>query len=467
MTFFSNSAKTLVIGLVASFVFSIFVLTADRVSNNAGLGFSSSAVYAQNANKQKPRKLPGISDAFFKQMGKVQPLISPDTEKNPDAKPDFNAALKQLKSMEKRCKDKCNKYELSQIYRFYGFAYYSLDDLEKAIYYYDLVVKQSPEIPLGVEKQTLYSLAQLAYSIEKYDQAIAYLNKWIKLSTDISADVYYLQATIYYQKGDKNNSLKSINKAISIVEGRGKIAKENWYNIKRAVLLEKEDFKAVVPLVELLVRHYPKKSYWVQLGGLYGVVGRSSDQLHAFDATYLMGGLTKEQEIVNLSYLYIGEEAPYRAAKVLTKGMKDKIVKKTTKNLETLATAWGTAKEHKKAVEVLKEAAEVSKTEPLKNPKKDKRRTGDIYTLMSGYYLDLDDSKNAVDAGKNALKAGQLKDAGLVHSNMGIAYVDLKQFKSAIAAFDKAMQTPKHRKFAANWKKFAEGELKRQEALAI
>ena len=268
------------------------------------------------------------------------------------------------------------------------------------------------------------------------------------------------------KKAIKNASLKAINKAISIVEGRGKIAKENWYNIKRAVLLEKEDFKSVIPVVELLVRHYPKKSYWVQLGGLYGVIGKSADQLHAFDTTYIMDGLTKEQELVNLSYLYLGEEVPYRAAKILSKGMKEKVIKRNVKNLETLATAWGAAKEPKKAIDVLKQAAEISKTEPLKNPKKDKRKTGDLYTFMSGFYLDIDDSKGAIDAGKKAIAAGSLKDAGMVHSNMGIAYVDLKQYKSAISAFDKAMQTPKHRKFAANWKKFAEGELRRAEALA-
>ena len=460
-----NTIKFLKAGALGTALTFALPGVVERVSIDLGFENGLSSVHAQAA-KKKPRKLPGISDAFYKQMSKVQVLVSPNLEENPNAKPDFNAALKQLQSMEKRCKDKCNPYELSQVYRFYGFAYYSLDNLDKAIYYYDLVVKQSPNIPLGVEKQTLYSLAQLAYSIEKYDQAIKYLDTWISLSDEISADVYYLKATIYYQKNAKKEALQSINKAISIVEGRGKVAKEPWYNIKRAILLERENFKGAIPVLELLVRHYPKKSYWVQLGGLYGMIGESSDQMHAFDAAYLMNGLKKEQEIVNLSYLYLGENVPYKAAKILEKGMKDKIVKRNVKNLETLASAWGRAKEPRKAINVLKEAAETSKTEPLKNPKKDKRKTGDLFSLMASYYLDIDDSQNAIAAGKKGLQAGSLKDAGMLHSNMGIAYVDLKEYDKAISAFDKAMQTPKHRRFATNWKKFAEGELARQKALA-
>ena len=29
--------------------------------------------------------------------------------------------------------DKCNKYEMSQVYQFYGFTYYSMDDVDKSI----------------------------------------------------------------------------------------------------------------------------------------------------------------------------------------------------------------------------------------------------------------------------------------------------------------------------------------------
>ena len=463
----SNAIKLIKVGALTAAFAVVVPSLVDKAAIESGSISGLSVAHAQAAaEKRKPRKLPGLSEAFFKQMGKVQPLIQPDTEKDPNAKPDFNAAIKQLQSMEKRCKDKCNQYELSQIYRFYGFAHYSLDNMDKAIYYYDLVVKQSPNIPLGVEKQTLYTLSQLAYSVEKYDQAIKYLKDWMKLSDEVTADVYFMLATIHYQKGTKNEALKAISKAISIVEGRGKVAKENWYNLKRALYLEKEDYKKAIPVVEKMIRHYPKKSYWVQLGGLYGVVGRSTDQLHTFDTAYLMDGMTKEQEIVNLSYLYLGEEVPYRAAQVLTSGMKKKIVTRNVKNLETLATAWGRAKEPENAIKVLKEAAEKARTEKLKNPKKDKRKTGDLYSLMASFYLDLDDSKGAIEAGKKGLKAGSLKDPGLLHSNMGIAYADLKQYDACIKSFKKAMETPKHKKFATNWKKFCEVESNRQRALA-
>ena len=449
---------------VTAFAF-VFPVMETQIASSLNVDAVSGVAVAQDKKKQ-PRKLPGISESFFKQMGKVQPLLTPDTEKDPNAQPDFRAAITELQKMERRCKEKCNPYELSQIYRFYGFAYYSLEDIDNAIKYYDLVVKQTPNIPLGVEKQTLYTLAQLEYSEEDYDSALSYLDKWFKLADDVSADVHFLVATINYQKNDKPAALKSISTAISMVEGEGKVAKEQWYNLKRALFLEDERYKESLPVLEKLVRNYPKHSYWVQLGGIYGILGRDKDQLHAFEAAYTMDGLVKEQEFLNLAYLYLGEAVPFKAATVIEAGMKKGTVKRSTKNLETLAQAYGQAQEPKKALSVLQEAVEKSKTEPLKDPKKDKRKTGDLLALMVGYYLDIDDNKGAIRAGKQALQAGNIKEPGFVHSNMGIAYVDQKQYSNAISSFEKAVEFPKQKRFAQNWLKHARSELNREQALA-
>jgi len=185
----------------------------------------------------------------------------------------------------------------------------------------------------------------------------------------------------------------NISKAIDMVEAKGKIAEESWYNIQRQLHLGAERYKPATAILEKLIRHYPKKSYWEQLGSMYGLLERPKDQLQAMDLTYLMGGLTKEKSLVNLAYLYIADEVPYRGARIIEKGMADKVIPRTEENLDILATAWTRAKEAKKAIPVLQEVGKVSKS-------------GNVYVDLMSLHLDLNQPRKAIEYGKLALKKG-------------------------------------------------------------
>ncbi|MFT5083643.1 MAG: tetratricopeptide (TPR) repeat protein [Lentisphaeria bacterium] len=439
----------------------------DKVALRMGFETSFTAKAFAQAKKKQNRKLPGLKEKVLKQIGKVEDLVSPDIEKNPKAQPNFAEALKELAKLLKDCKGKCNKYELSTAYRYYGYIYASMDNMGKAIEYYDKVVAQSPDIPVGVELEALYLLAQLTYQRERYEDSLKYLNGWINLSTVVGADVIFLRASIKYAKDDRRGSLQDTTKAIDMTEANGRVAKEQWYGLQRALLLEKEDYRGALPVLEKLVRHYPKIDYWSQLSSTFGLLNKELDQLHSLDAVNVMGGLTSRQNTVNLTYLYLDQGVPYKAARVLEKGISSKAVEKKVKYLRVLAAAWRNAKESKKAISVLKEAAALAVKEDAagKDEKKYKAEEGNIYADLTGLFLDVDDSKGAIAAGKNALKVGSLKSEGEVHTNMGIAYVDLEQYKSAVGSFQKAMEDKKFARFAESWLKHANQQQARKEQL--
>lgn len=441
----------------------------DFVSSDAQLSvtFSSSA-QAQANKKKKTRSLPGIGPKIMKQLGVVTEFVSPDTEKNPDQKPDYTKALAELDKMKKNCKGKCNKYELGQMYRFYAFAYYSMDNYAKAIDSYKSVIAQSPEIPIAVELDALNSLTQLSYAQDNYDDALTYLKRWMDLSTIVGADKYFMYASICYSKGDKTCALKNVDQSIKMIEDKGKMAKEQWYGLQLAIHLEKESYKASKPILEKLIRHYPKIKYWTQFANVNGLMERDRDQLASLDTVAIQNKLEKRQDIVNLSYLYLGADAPYLAAKNLEKGMKSKKVERNVKYLKILASSWRASGESKKAIEVLKEAAVIAKKEDAanKDKKKYKPEEGNIYAELVGLYSDIDDSKSAIEAGKSAISAGNLKRACEVHTNMGISYVDLNQYKSAISAFEKASDDKQCRALVNNWIRYAQNEQRKKEELA-
>lgn len=422
---------------------------------------------AQSERKGDTRKLPGLSESVMKKLGVITEHVSPDEEKSPGKKPNLAKALEELEKMERDCAKSCNNYEKGQMYRFFAFVYYSKEDYPRAIKAYKDVVAQSPGIPIAVELDALNALSQLTYATEKYDESIAYLDKWIALAGTVPADKYALRGQIYYTKGDKTRALQDISKAISMTEANGKPAKEPWYNLELALVLDKEDYKSGLVIIEKLIKNYSQPKYWSQYSGVSGMLGREDNQLHALDAVYVQNALEKSQDYLNLAYLYLGKEVPHKAALVLEKGMQAKVVERNVKNLKVLAGAWRQAQDYKKSIEVIKEAITVAAKEDAekKNDSKYVPEQGNLVAELAGLYGDLDDAKNVVETGKKALSLGNLKRPCELHTNMGISYVDMRQYKSAIDSFEKARQDKQCRAIVSNWIRYAESEQKKKEAL--
>lgn len=423
-----------------------------------------SGLFAANAWAQKrpecdssqPRRTPAMSEKVYKELGKAAELASPEAEPGkPEPKPDFRGALEVLRSVEQKClKEECNKYELGSIYNYYGWVYFSLEDVGNAIKYYVKLVEQAPEIPHGMEVQTLSALAKLFLQEERLDESLKYINKWIAAACKEDSEMFQLRSNIHYFRDDKVNALKDINKAIAMEEAEGKTppVPEAWWGLQKALLLDKEDYKTAHPILIKMVRYYPKLSTWDQLASVYGILEQEQNQRSALDALYTMGGFTRENQYVNLAYLYLGADYPWKAAKLLQEGIDKKIVKATSRNLQTLAQAYAAAQEVDKSIPVMEQAAASADD-------------GDLYSQLVVLYLNKDNYKKAVESGKKAIEKKSLRRPGEVHLNMGIAYFEQKQYDSAIKSFKKAKEYDATARLAANWQRHAEVEADREKQL--
>ncbi|WGL15964.1 tetratricopeptide repeat protein [Microbulbifer bruguierae] len=408
-------------------------------------GVSASFAQAQAQSEQKTRKTPAMRESAFKYLGKAQEAA--DAQK-------WQEALAALREMEAG-KDKLNGYEAAQMYYFYGFVYYSMDKYPQAISYYKQVLQQGEEnLPVALEVGTLLTIAQLYFVTEDYKEAVNYLNRWFKVSDKVNADSYALRSQAYYQLGDNDKALADINQAVSMYEKEGKVPKENWFGLQRFLYYEKNDYSKVTNVLEKLVKHYPKGEYYKQLAGMYGELKREDDMLHMMEAAYIAGALQKEKELLNMAYLFMGAEMPYKAAKVIDKGISEKKIPRNSKNLETLAQAYQMAQELQKSIPELEAAASMS----------DK---GDLYSRLSGIYLDLDKNKEAVDMGSKALKKGDIKRPDQLYLTLGMASANLKKYDDSLKYFKKALDDDRSKKFAEQWITFVKNEQEREKQLAM
>ncbi|WP_231758468.1 tetratricopeptide repeat protein [Microbulbifer elongatus] len=409
------------------------------------VGVSTSFAQAEAQSEQKTRKTPSMRESAFKHLGKAQEAA--------DAQ-NWPAALAALREMEAG-KDKLSGYETAQMYYFYGFVYYSMEKYPQAITYYKKVLAQGEQnLPVALEVGTLLTVAQLYFVTEDYKQAVNYLNRWFKVADNINADSYALRAQAYYQLGDNNKALADINQAVSMYEKEGKTPKENWLGLQRFLYYEKNDYKQVANILEKLVKYYPKGEYYKQLAGMYGELKREDDMLHMMEAAYIAGALQKEKELLNMAYLFMGAEMPYKGAKVIDKGMSEKKIARNSKNLETLAQAYQMAQELQKSIPELEAAASLS----------DK---GDLYSRLAGIYLDLDKNKEALDMGNKALNKGDIKRPDQLYIVLGMANANLKKYDASLKNFKKALEDKRSEKFAKQWITFVEGEQEREKQLAM
>ncbi len=406
---------------------------------------TATPVFAEE--EQTPRKTKrtyALSEKVFKDFGRVQ-------EKT-DAS-DWKGALLILKDLEKTRAKKYSSFEKANLWNYFGWTYYSLENNRSAIRYYEKVLAEE-QLSDALRIGTLYTLAQLKFVEEDYRGAIALLKQWMKLQPIVGADPYALLAQGYYQLNEMKSSLANINKTISLYEQKGKVPKENWLVLQRAVYFDLGDSKNTLNVLKKLVKHYSKATYWKQLSGMYGQVGSEKNQLHSLEVAYLMGAVNNERELLNLAYLYLGQDAPYLAAKVLDKGIKNGKIKETSKNLETLATAWQMSREATKALPEMEKAAR----------KSDK---GNLYARLAGVYLDNDKNDEALTAGKKALNKGGIKRVDQLHIVMGMALMNKKQYVPAIEHFRKAAKDERSKRFADQWIVFAKAEQEREEKLNI
>jgi tetratricopeptide (TPR) repeat protein len=404
---------------------------------------SSAAAEEKKKDTRQTRRTPALRNKVYEKLAEAQAAAEEQ---------DLAKASKILDSMiATGGKKALNSYELANVYNLYAFIYYSQEDYAKALKAYENVVAQ-PDIPIAMEVNTKFTIAQLYFVQEQWQKGINALLEWFKVTESPNANAYVLLSQGYYQIKDYDKALFNVEKAISMYKEKDKVPKEQWYNLARFLYFEKNDINKTVDVLEILLQYYPKKQYWVQLSHMYGEQQKDSEQLSAMETAYVQGMLDKSTEQVTMAYLYLNAEVPYKAAKVMDKGLKNDSIEGKSKNWEITGSAWRQAQEIDKAIPAMEEAAA-------------KSDQGELYTRLGNVYLDGDQFKKAITALNKGLSRGGVKRPDTARLVLGMAYFNTKQYNKAREAFKAASRDERSAKYAAQWIKYMDSELERQKSL--
>ena len=290
------------------------------------------------AGAAQTRKTVAMREKVYAKLSKAQEATEAQ---------DWKAAFDNLADVE-RMKD-LSPNEKAQLFTAYGYTYFAQEKYAESAASYEKVLEQE-ELPEAMRLSTIYTLGQLHFHLEHYQQAADYLQDWLKLASNPGPEPYILLGQAYYQLGKLEQAAGPVQQAIDIARERGARVQENWYALLRVIYFETKNYPRLLEVLEILVRDYPAKEYWLHLSSAYGEMGDTARQLAAYDMAYQQGFLKRGNEIVLLAQLLLQAEVPYRAGTLLQQGLDDGTIEGTAANWRLLSQAWIMAQEHQKAI---------------------------------------------------------------------------------------------------------------------
>lgn len=388
------------------------------------LVLSAGDALGERREKPKPqtKKVKSVGQWAYKRLNAAHEALAAEK---------YGEALEELAEM--KGNSRLNEHEQALMWQTYGYVYSAQGKYSQAIDAFEkcLALGGLPDV---AQLNTMYNLAQLYVVREKYRKAVETFQKWFAAAPDPPAEAHYMYAIPLLQLGRKKAALEQAELALK----KAKSPKEPWLQLALSLYFENKRYRDAVRVLEILVARFPKKQYWMQLSAVYSELDQDKKALAALEAAYLQGMLTDERELLNLAQLYLYNEVPYKAAKVIEKGMAEGRVKGSAESWELLANAWLAAREREKALKPLERAAAASSK-------------GQLYLRLAQVQIDREQWADARKSLRKALSKGGLADRGAAYFLLGIAAASDAEWEEATEAFEAASEFEDRRDAAREW----------------
>ncbi len=347
---------------------------------------------------------------------------------------DFNTAgtkLNQLKQLTLNCYEEGAVLKLS--------AYINIERGDRKAAVNDLLAALNKGyIPAADAPQTYYNIAQIYLQDEDINKSLEYMQKWQQAGGKPDRTQKW-QLAVLYQRVD--NFKEAIKWAEQVKADDGAKYDQQLYDLLIFLYNQNNDKAKLASILEEVVERNPtERKYWDAIAGNYFASNEERKAFEVQKAMYLAGMLKTEDELMRIVNFYNRFEVPYQAAKILEKEMNAGRITRNLDHLELLANLYQVAREHEKAIPVIRAAADAG-------------GGGAMYERLGRSYIDLQKWKEAEDALQTALSKGGVKDPGNDWVQIGQSRYERGDRAGAREAFRKAAN-----RSGASWLDFMNSE---------
>jgi len=312
---------------------------------------------------------------------------------------------------------------------------------EQALDYLEQCVEVDA-LPPEDQLRNLFMVGQLQTMLERYDDAIVTLEKWIAQVETPAPSSYYTLAVTYYQAGRPEDSLAPAKKAVELSVDT---PRESWYRLLLSLYLSSSEYDEALALLDDIIIAYPKKDYWSQMAAIYSQKDDMGKSLAVQQLAKGEGFISESRDLLRVAQMLMVQGLPHRGAEVMKAGLDDGSIEPTRQAYQTYSDTLLQSREWALAVDPLAKAAEMEKN-------------GRLFVRLAQVNIQLGrwgDARNALD---DAFDKGDLSDEGQAHILYGIAAFNDKKWNSATRAFGRAERFDGTRETAGKWKAYVERE---------
>jgi tetratricopeptide (TPR) repeat protein len=418
---------------VISFIFTLLLMLS--------LAFHSDSASAQSNGCEEERDVGGkaLDEVTWKRLSKIHDQVSAE---------DYQGATEELNKMLEHSAG--DDYLQAVIYQALAQVEWSLEKYDTALKFFEKTIELDA-LPNHAHFALMYQISHIYFMQDRFDDALQRLELWFCTAPadKIDSAAYVLKASILVQMKNYREALQAIEMAID----KEPKPQEGWYQLKLAAHYELEQYPLAAETLELMISHWPDtKSYWTQLAQTYFNLKQDDRALAITALAYRKQLLDSQTDIIYLSNLYSNSEVPYKAADVLQKGIEDGIVESTERMWTSVGANWYSAEELEKALGAYEKAGEASET-------------GDIDLRRAYILVDLERWGQALTALNGAISKGGLSELKLAEAYLlrGMAAFNLDDFDLASSDWLEARNSPETSNTAAQWISHLEDERRRRQ----
>ena len=287
-------------------------------------------------------------------------------------------------------------------------------------------------LPNNQQFQVLYNIAVMEIQSEKYDDALNTLNDWFKVTGSQKAEAYALQGNAYYRLDKFQQAVDSIKKALSLADKPS----DSWYQILMASYAELDQYDEAAKVLEQQRAKNPNDVKLItQLATVYVKGKQDQKAVDLLADAKQKGLLTGENDYKLMAQLYDQLDKPKEGAAVLSEGFSKNIIKPSYEMYKLLGDSYALANDDTHAIEAYGKAAPLSKD-------------GNVDYVRGSLLLNNERGKEAVEALRQAIAKGGLKQPGEAYILLGDAENNQENNAGATAAWEKAKGYPSTRQMA-------------------
>jgi predicted Zn-dependent protease len=371
-----------------------------------------------NATRKEPKNDAG---SYAKDLNKA--LDALNSNKDDDAAPIVQKIVDDPKA---------TKYAKAFAYQIQGQIANDKQDTPTAIQKFRAAY-DTDGLPNNQHFTTLYSVAQLQVQDEKYQDSLNTLDEFFKVTGGVNkADAYALQGNDYYRLEKFQQAIDSMKKALSMTDKPS----DSWFQILMASYTELEQYDQAADVLKQQLAKTPNDPKMIrQLASIY-VRGKQDDKAIAVLADARQKNLlTSEDDYKLAAQVYDQADKAKDGAAFLKDGFDKGIVKPSYDMYKLLGDSYALAQDDKNAIDAYGKASALAKD-------------GNIDYLRGNLLFQNDRAKEAVEAIKQGISKGGLKQPGEAYIILGDAYNQLDNMAEATAAWTKAKAYPSAQKMA-------------------